>query len=434
MKSRFITNYLFLSLFTIFMASCTKDNGVEIDDDGESDDSGEVIVTEQDNQIVSGNPALNSFIIASKDETMYTVDAQTGEETAIYTFPDLTDFELLAGYKDGTIYVTADDNSINAVSIGNKSLLWGQAMLKYRFSSNGVTRPTCTDGVCYASGGSGVVVAVDEISGNLKWYYSSDTDGELDNILNDNSAPAIYEDKVYVFSDEGFISDLPSYMHILNKETGNLIQKVELPHEVTGTPVFEDGIMYLPAENLYAIDLETITTIWTLEAGRAGTPFISGDKLVVNALPPRQTIRSALYCLDLNTTNIIWQIDTGVDTLWNPLVVENVVYSNYDKGSSFPGATNAKPFALDLESGERLWYNEDVSVDYSPVFANGILFTYGHDLFRTDDTDNNVGLLTIDANTGETLWLNSLFRFGAGLIPLVVAENGVFGPSYYRGN
>ena len=62
-----------------------------------------------------------------------------------------------------------------------------------------------------------------------------------------------------------------------------------------------------------------------------------------------------------------------------------------------------------------------------------VIFFRGHNLDGEGGTDENVGLLSMDANTGELLWLNPFFRFGSALIPLVVAENGVFGPSYYRG-
>ncbi len=79
-------------------------------------------------------------------------------------------------------------------------------------------------------------------------------------------------------------------------------------------------------------------------------------------------------------------------------------------------------------------FRDDVQVDHSPVYANGRLFFHGHAILRSDDTDQNVGLMSIDANTGEILWLNNFFRRGFPIAPLVVAENGVFGPSYCRGN
>ena len=429
MKSNITYRTIFLiSFLAIFFVGCTKDDSAVLNENGE------VINPEEGRQIVAGDPSLNTFLITSKDETVYTVNPQTGEATEIYTFPEYTDAELLADYEDGNIYVTTDDNSINALNVAGKSFLWDTPMLEYDFSSSGVTPPVCIDGVCYASGGFGVVVAVDQASGALKWYYSTDPQGDLDDVLDDNEIPIVHGDKVYVFSEEGFISDLPPYMHVLDKQTGNLLQKIELPYEVSGTPIIEGNTLYLPAKNLYAIALDTFDVIWAFEANGMGTPAISDGKLVVNAIPAEELISSTLYCIDLNSQNVIWKKDTGTDTLWSPLIVQNVVFSNYDKGSSFAFATSGRLFALNLLSGEELWYNEGVVIDHSPVFANGHLFFRGHNLDGDGGTDENVGLLSMDANTGEVLWLNPLFRFGTVLIPLVVAENGVFGPSYYRGN
>ena len=56
-------------------------------------------------------------------------------------------------------------------------------------------------------------------------------------MLNENETPIVHNDKVHVFSEEGFISDLPPYVHILDKQTGRLLRKLELPFELTGTPV-----------------------------------------------------------------------------------------------------------------------------------------------------------------------------------------------------
>lgn len=409
------------------MISCNGGNGTKYNE------KGEVSNPEKGHTLVSGKANLNCFIIAAHDETVYTVNARTGEETAIYSFPDLTDLQILSDYKNGTIYVTSDNNAINALSINNKTLLWQQYMLQYNFGTIGATQPVCTDGVCYASGGSGVVVAVDEATGKLKWHYSTAPSGELDDILNDNSVIIVRNNKVYVFSDKGFISDMPAYLHILDKETGSLLKKWELPNQVSGTPLFVENTLYLPAKNLYAVDLKTFEITWQFNAKKVGTPVISDNKLVINAVPADQNKRSVLYCMDIRTQKNIWQIDTGANTLWSPLIIENVVYGNYTRGSNNSDTSNAKPFAVSLKNGKQLWYNNDISVTHSPVYANGILYTYGHDFLHTPDTNNNVGLIAMDANTGKTLWLNPLFRYGTHIAPLVIAENGVFGPSDYQG-
>lgn len=432
MKKRKTGTHFLILLFAIggiFITACSKDDAIELDESGNPIDPIPISTS-----IVSGNPALNDFLITKLDERIMTVNPETGQEEVVYTFEDLLDPEGIPDYENGTIFWTTDDNSINAVGLESKNFLWDTPMLEYKFSSLDVSSVACIDGVCYATGTFGVVVAVDQNTGAVKWYYSTDSDGELDNVLADAGAPIIHQNKVYVLSEEGFISDLPAYIHVLDKQTGQLLDKRELPFDVSGTPLISNNILYVPAGNLYALNADTLEVLWVFEADGVGSPFVSNDRLVVAGIPAGQSIYSALYCLDANNGSTFWEKDTGFDTLWSPIIVEEVVFGNYEKATSFAFATNGRPFAVRLSDGEELWYRDDVSVDHSPVYANGRLFFHGHDIGRTDDTDQNVGLMGMDANTGEVLWLNP--EFGSGYIsaPLVVAQNGVFGPSYYRGN
>ena len=94
--------------------------------------------------------------------------------------------------------------------------------------------------------------------------------------------------------------------------------------------------------------------------------------------------------------------------------------------SAAPFSINGRPFAVSLETGERLWENDRVSVDTSPVYANGRLYFQGQS-FDIDDLDEAVGLMCLDAATGELLWVNPAFRYG-DYPPVVVAKNGVFKP------
>ena len=111
------------------------------------------MLDEATNGIVVGDPTLNTFLITSRDESVFTVDAQTGQEREIYTFADLTDIEILAEYDNGKIFVTTDDNAVNALDPVSQALLWDAPMLEYKFTSLGLTEPVCLDGTCYASGG-----------------------------------------------------------------------------------------------------------------------------------------------------------------------------------------------------------------------------------------------------------------------------------------
>jgi len=429
MKKQWRSKAIFVVFFlaTLFMVSCTKEEAVELDDNGE------VVNPRPGGTIVSGDPSLNQFLITSENETVLTLNAQTGEATLIYAFENLTDIEILADYDDGHIFVTTDDNSVNALNVATQSFVWDTPMLQYKFSSLGLTEPICLDRVCYASGGSGVVLALDQVTGDLKWYYTTDPDGELDNVLNENESLIVHEDKVYVFYRYAGFADVAPKLFVLDKQTGSLLQQFRLDFELTGTPLVVNNTMYIPAKNMYAVDLDTFDVLWQFDADGIGTPAVSSGKLVASGIPVDESIYSRLYCLDMATGTKLWEKDTGYDTIWDPIIVGNVIFGNYEEATSFAFSNNGRPFAVSLADGKELWFRDDVSVDNSPIYANGHLFFLGHDINGLGDTDENTGMLCMDANNGKVLWINpDLARFKS-IPPLVVAENGVFGPSYYRG-
>lgn len=419
------SNLLLLCFLTIFIMGCSKEDAVELNEEGE------VINPEQGNKIVSGDPALNTLIMTTWDESIVKVDAQTGKEEIVYTLPDYTYAESLPDYSNGVLYVASDDNSVNAFNVASNTFLWDTPMLEYH-DSLGISNTNCEGGICYTAGGYGVVVALLEGSGDIKWYYSTDEDGELDDVLNEATTPIVYQDKVYIFSEEDFLGYYPAYMHVLDKETGTLLNKVELPYDISSVPLIENDILYLPAKNMYAINLNTLDVLWSFEAEGVSSPQVTEDRVVFHGIPKDNTIYSALYCVNKQTGSFIWGNDTGFDTLWTPTVVENVVFGVYEKATSFAFSTNGRPFAVKLSDGKQLWYMEDVVCDNAPVYANGMLYFHGHDINATSDTDKNVGLIAMDANTGKVVWLNNVFGYDYANTPIVIAQNGVFGPGYYR--
>ncbi|WP_405410930.1 PQQ-binding-like beta-propeller repeat protein [Maribacter sp. Asnod1-A12] len=418
------SSFFILCFLSIFIIGCTKDAEVALNEDGE------VINPEQGNKIVSGDPVMNSFIMTTWDESIVKLDATTGEEEIVYTLPDYIYPESLPDYSNGVLYIASDDNSVNAVDVNTNSFLWDTPMLEYH-NASGISNTNCEGGICYTSGGYGVVVALFEGSGDIKWHYSTDLNGELDDVLNEATTPIVYQDKVYIFSEEDFLEYYPAYMHVLDKETGALLSKVELPNDISSVPVIENNMLYLPAKNMYAIDLSTLQVRWSFEAEGVSAPQVTEDKVLFGGIPADDTIHSALYCLDKETGAFIWGKETGFDTLWSPTVVENVVFGVHEKGTSFI-ATNGRPFALRLSDGEELWYRDSVSCDTTPVYANGMLYFHGHNINASSDSDEDVGLIAMDANTGDVIWLNNIFGNDRAYTPIVIAQNGVFGPGYFR--
>ena len=157
----------------------------------------------------------------------------------------------------------------------------------------------------------------------------------------------------------------------------------------------------------------------------AGSPVVSGERVFVQGAVGVADGR--FLCVSLATGDVLWQLEAGTsDAGWfTPSVVGNVVFGVYERGSSEVHARNGRPLAVAADTGALIWRNDDVSVETSPVLANGRLFFHGQ-RFAEGDIDDNVGLFSLDASTGDLLWLDNYTRYSRALTPTIVAENGVF--------
>ena len=384
------------------------------------------------NQPVVSNPALNDFIITSRRGTMVTVDAQTGQEQILLTFDNFIRPINIADYTNGFIVFPTNDNSVNAVDAVSGDFKWETPMLEYTSHRADISSTVCQDGTCYTSGAFGVIVAVNALDGEVQWHYTIDTEGTLDNLENAVYTPVVRGNRIYALS--AALDDEPAYLHVLDKATGTLLTKRELPYNPTGEPTFDGDLLLVPAYDLLALNAETLETIWTFVSNRVGTPSVAGNRIAVQGIPPDDEFFSELYCLDRNTGEPIWQVDTGVRATWDPVIVGNQVIGVFEANpvAGFDDR-NGRPFAVRLSDGSEVWSRRDIETVQSPTYANGRLFFHGSLI-----SDGGIGLTCLDAASGEVLWLNDYFRDGsanpATMPPVVVAQNGNFGPSYYRGS
>ncbi len=102
--------------------------------------------------------------------------------------------------------------------------------------------------------------------------------------------------------------------------------------------------------SLYALDLATGKTLWTVEAedGVENLPVVAGDKVYFGG-------KAACYKVDLATGEKLWKASTRNDNQWGFKVVDTSVLvssGHYgSSGSSFGGTL----YALDTESGAVRW-------------------------------------------------------------------------------
>lgn len=384
-------------------------------------------------QALTGDGAANRLLLTSQDEEVVRVDPNTGKHEVLYSFERYDDVASL-DYLDGMMYVSAEDNSVNAINVQTNQLLWDIPLPEYESSTTSQQSAVVKDGVCYAVGYPGVLVAAD-LSGKPIWAVALDPSGSTDGFYPTGNI-TVTTDKVIIGSSQTvFYEGEQNYVYVLDKATGKLIWRKGIGEKWTsGTIKLAGNILLVPANDLYALDINTGNLLWQLPAPEfsrgAGSPLIVGDRVLVHG-GTEGVLEGRLFCLNLNTGQKLWEIDAGTDYAgrYAPIVVGNAVIGVHERGVT--NSWNGRPFVADLNTGKIIWENDDLSLNSTPVFANGRIFFHGQHFAGEGSTDDNVGLICIEAATGKFLWINNYFRYGAAVNPVVVADNGVFRSGSY---
>jgi outer membrane protein assembly factor BamB len=379
---------------------------------------------------LAGDPSLNRLVLSSRSEEIVQVDPDAAGHQVIFSFDRLVDVTSLA-VVGNQIFAGAEDNSINAIDATTHQFQWDAPLGRYETSSLADPWVVLRDGVVYATGIPGVLQAHAIATGAKQWQYAMDPSGDTDSYYSSVGRTALTADRVFV----GTHSSLDqNYLHAIDRATGARVWRIELEHGVSGVIKLVGNTLIVPAGDLYALDPATGAQRWRfamepLSRG-AGTPAIAGTAVLVQGAA--DVADGRLYCLDLATGAERWSIKAGNDYagIYAPLVVGGVVLGVAERGSGVSLTGNGLPFVADIATGSVIWQNADVSVETSPVFANGRLFFHGQNFRGSGDIDDNVGLLILDAPTGKFLAIDNYFRYSVALTPIVIATNGTFTGSF----
>lgn len=177
---------------------------------------------------------------------------------------------------------------------------------------------------------------------------------------------------------------------------------------VLSTPVVANGIAYITAIGLYAVDAETGATLWAFESGYStflGSPAVCDGVLYI-ASPD-----GYFYALDANTGKVLWRyFGTDYTGSTSTAVIDGIVYYGGYKTI----------YALNARTGTLVWsYAAGSYVTSAPAVANGVVFAGSQDGY----------LYALDARKGTLRWrafVNVIFTSSPA-----VAEGVVFIPDYY---
>jgi outer membrane protein assembly factor BamB len=280
-------------------------------------------------------------VFASDDGFMYALELSTGEELwrfdlesrdiarrlpatePPYDYDYLHSSPVAAG---GYVYVGSAAGELLAVDLETGQEAW-------RFAANDKVRatPVVHGGALYFGSWDGILYALDAETGDPRWRF--DTGGIV------QGAAAVASGKVIVGSRS-------AKLFAVNADSGEL--EWEHVHEdgswVESSPVVREGVVYIGSSDalkLFALDLETGETAWTLKTNgwSWGTPLVADGVVYIGGVSASPyyfegvELEAGLYAVEQETGALVWRmtpepiegyITGGVFS--TPVVADQVVY------------------------------------------------------------------------------------------------------------
>lgn len=285
--------------------------------------------------------------------------------------------------------------------------------LLWHFDELGVGHASAavTSDIVYTSGtidGTGFVIALDH-EGNKIWKteYGKEWVESWDGV---RTTPIIHGDKLYLMSAFGVI-------HCMNKNTGEIIWKVDVLKEyggeniqwgITENLVIHEEKLFCTAggkvNNVIALNKDDGKLIWTNKGNEEPSAYCSPTVINHNDkhILVTQTANSILG-LDVETGNLLWkhtQTNTYSVHANTPIYDEGQIYivSGYGKGGVMLKISD------DGNSVTELWRNADINHK-----SGGFVLVDGQ-LYGAVDSGNKWHC--IDWNTGLTVYSTSMFKSG----------------------
>jgi len=231
----------------------------------------------------------------------------------------------------------------------------------------GVTNPGWTvvaveDNKVYAALATGQVVCLDAAaSGSALWSYPADGGGAAGgvgcgNIIPTGGGDAARDeplDAVYgipVLTDDlVLVSAYDGGLYALDRETGQMAWDYAVPKAIIGGVTVYDGVAYFGSSdhNVYALDLETQKTVWSLPFATEnwiwGAPAVDAEHVYVGSMD------HWVYAVDRVTGDLAWKRDLGASIPGNLAL---------DDGTLFAGAIDRRLHAIDTADGSTIWQSD----------------------------------------------------------------------------
>lgn len=310
-------------------------------------------------------------------------------------------------------YIGSGDGMLRALDLETGELLW-----RYDAGAPISSSPAVAGGRVVVSGRDGVTHAVDAGSGRRLWTVSAGPDRPLpwgregwDYFV---ASPTVVGDTVLLAGGDGVLRRV-------RLEDGTALGETPLGTRLRSSPAAARGRAFVGGGDgvVYAVDVASGVVVWrhATEGAALSSADFGYDRRTVQSSPAVAGRRvfvgsrdGRLYALDTDTGERLWAAEYAPS--W---VVSSPAVA---RGTVFTGTSDAhRVEALDVATGTVRW-SRDVGTRVlgSPTLAGAVLLVPGNDGF----------LSALDAADGSLLW-----RFAAGAMiqssPAVAGDLVVFG-------
>ena len=267
-------------------------------------------------------------------------------------------------------------------------------------------KPVLKDGLIYTADPSGLVQAVDQSKGAIKWSTQLKS--------NFISGPAVGEGVIAIGTNT-------SSLILLSQASGKQLWQASLSSELLSPPAIAQHKVIAKTIDgkVYAFDLSTGKQLWSLDHGSPNLVLkASSSPVVMSNLVLIGFSDGKLDAIELQTGRLVWQrsityatgssdVERLVDIDADPIIKGNIAYL-----ASYQGYIGA----LSLDSGEFLW-RKPASVYKDMLLQDNTLYV----------TDSNDILWSIDGHTGKVNWKQTAFKARGLTEPSLIMNNLVVG-------
>lgn len=254
---------------------------------------------------------------------------------------------------DNTVYIGSNDGYVYALALDTGSNFW-----RFNTGDNVEAPPLLHDIMIYAGSENGTVYAIDASSGTQVWTYS--TDDKIIGSANWAVDPLTGNGRVLVGSYD-------AVMHCVDADAGTAVWTFATESFINGAPAADETYAVFGGcdMHVYVISLADgrLAAAIPLDSYIAGSVALAGTRAFLGHYG------DALVCVDIETTNIVWQYsdpDDSAPFFSSPAVADDIVVA---------GARDYRVHCVERKTGKKKWTVQTKGdVDSSPVICGNSVF------------------------------------------------------------